>query len=197
MADAIGETGDRVVAAIGEIHRHRIAERPAAGALGKFGQGAGMRAFDRCAKRDRCDAIGRLQAGELEHAALRRSPRAAGARRAALRRRTRGPPRRQPQPMDFSDHRVAADADLGGDLAAGQSGDDTMAELLDALRGPGRGRWRGGGSNGHSMAPCCDGRSGPPAGRRLRALGFCAAGKASGVISANDGGQAPSFTEPD
>jgi hypothetical protein len=140
MADAIGEAGDRVVAAIGEIGRHRIAERPAARALRKFRQRAWMCAFDRRAQRDRCAAIRLLQAGEPEQPALRRSPRAAGARRAALRRRTRGPPRGQPQPMNFADHCVAADADLGGDLTASQAGNDTMAELLDALRSPGNSR---------------------------------------------------------
>jgi hypothetical protein len=40
--------------------------------------------------------------------------------------------------MDFADDRVAADADFGGDLAARQSGDDEVAELLDTLHSPGR-----------------------------------------------------------
>jgi len=38
--------------------------------------------------------------------------------------------------MNFADDGVSADADLGGDLAASQSGDDAALELLDPLRGP-------------------------------------------------------------
>ena len=40
--------------------------------------------------------------------------------------------------MYFADDGIAADADLGGDLTAGQAGDDKAAELLNALRIPGR-----------------------------------------------------------
>jgi hypothetical protein len=47
--------------------------------------------------------------------------------------------------MDFADDGVAADANFGSDLAAGQPGDDAVAELLDALRSPG--------SNTHDQAP--------------------------------------------
>jgi hypothetical protein len=39
--------------------------------------------------------------------------------------------------MDFADDGVPADADLDSNLAAGQPGDDAVAKLLDALRGPG------------------------------------------------------------
>jgi len=39
--------------------------------------------------------------------------------------------------VDFADHGVAGDADLGGDLTAGQAADDEVSELLDALRSPG------------------------------------------------------------
>jgi hypothetical protein len=40
--------------------------------------------------------------------------------------------------MDFADNGIATDADFGGDLAARQSGDDTVSELFDKLRSPGR-----------------------------------------------------------
>jgi len=43
--------------------------------------------------------------------------------------------------MDFADHGVTADADLGGDLTAGQAGDDKVAKLLDPLRIPGCDRY--------------------------------------------------------
>jgi hypothetical protein len=38
--------------------------------------------------------------------------------------------------MDFADDGVAGDADLGGDLTAGQARADKVAELRDALRIP-------------------------------------------------------------
>jgi hypothetical protein len=39
--------------------------------------------------------------------------------------------------VDFADDGVAGDADLGGDLTAGQAGNDEASELFDALRSPG------------------------------------------------------------
>ena len=54
-----------------------------------------------------------------------------------MRGRPRGPFRRQPEAVDLADDGIAGDADLGGDLAAGKSGKDKVAELRDALRSPG------------------------------------------------------------
>jgi hypothetical protein len=39
--------------------------------------------------------------------------------------------------MNFADDGVSTNADFGGDLTAGQSGDDAAFELLDPLWGPG------------------------------------------------------------
>jgi hypothetical protein len=39
--------------------------------------------------------------------------------------------------VNLADHGVAGDADLGGDLTAGQTGNDKASELRDALRSPG------------------------------------------------------------
>jgi hypothetical protein len=89
--------------------------------------------------------------------------------------------------MDFADDCVPADADLGGDLAAGQAGDDTVAELLDALRGPG--------GNTHDQAPFF---VRPDLGRQQgesRACSFFEPSQTRGAVAADDGGQAPSFTE--
>lgn len=145
VTNAVGETRNCLVAAKREVRLHRIPERPAALALRKFDERTRLRTVDSCAEHDRFAAIRRLRISKPEQPVLGRSPRAAGARRAILRLRTRGPPRRQPQPVNFADDGVSADPDLGSDRAAGQSGDDAVAELLDALRGPG--------SNTHDQAP--------------------------------------------
>jgi hypothetical protein len=44
--------------------------------------------------------------------------------------------------MDLADDGVAGNADLGGDLAAGQTGGDAVAQLFDPLRGPRGVSWR-------------------------------------------------------
>ncbi|MGB6798421.1 MAG: hypothetical protein WBE48_18135, partial [Xanthobacteraceae bacterium] len=66
--------------------------------------------------------------------------------------------------MNFADDSVAADADLGGDLAAGQTCSDVGSELFDPFWGPGCG--------GHERPRCAAARSGPPGGedraQRLR-----------------------------
>jgi len=82
-------------------------------------------------------AIGRLRESEPQQPALGGSPRVPRARRVRSRRRSRGPLRRQTETMNFADDGVPADADLGGDLAAGQSGHDAAFELLDPFLGPG------------------------------------------------------------
>ena len=84
--------------------------------------------------------------------------------------------------MNFPDHRIARDADRGGDLAAGHAAADAAPQLLDALGRPrgcrcctgrsgalARGRDDRGinsGGRGHETASLsCSGRSGPPTGR--------------------------------
>jgi hypothetical protein len=94
--------------------------------------------------------------------------------------------------VDFADDGVPADADLGGDLAAGQPGDDTMAELLDALRGPRRIR----GSNTHDKAPFSDGRFWAACRAKAALARSASQPDVRRAVSAKDSGQAPSFTEP-
>jgi hypothetical protein len=100
-------------------------------------QRATLRAVDR---RRRGSGVlgdaGRFRADQAQQPGRRREPRVPDARRAGARRGTRGPRRRQAEAVDFADDGVPGDADLGGDLTAGQTGDDTVPELLDTLRSP-------------------------------------------------------------
>src|SRR5262249_20645589 len=45
---------------------------------------------------------------------------------------------REPQPRELADHGVAADADLGCDLATGEAGGKMDFQEIDAFGGPGR-----------------------------------------------------------
>ena len=135
------KTRHRLIAAIGEIGRARIADRPAAFARREVEERAALHALHR--HRFACLAAdaGRRRKHQAQKLALRRGPRLPGAWRAGTRRR-RGPPRRQAETMDLADDGVTGDADLSGDLAAGQTGGDAVAELFDPLGGP-RGVSRG------------------------------------------------------
>jgi len=137
MADAVSEAGDRVIAAEQKIRRRRIADRPAALMRVDIDQRAGMRADNHHARHDLIER--NLGVSKPQQPPLRRSPRVPRARRAVrTRARTRGPPRRKAEPMNFADHRIARDADCGGDLAAGHAAADAAAQLLDAFSGPSR-----------------------------------------------------------
>ncbi len=120
MAGAIREAAHRLVAAKCETRRSWIAQRPPACALGKLDQRARLDTRDDCASARFARDRGSLRNHQPQKLALRRLPRAAGAGRASARRTARGPPRRQSEPMNFADHGIAGNADLGGDFAAGQ-----------------------------------------------------------------------------
>src|SRR5580704_5064705 len=115
----------------------RIADWPMALVLRDLEQRAALRALDRC-QFGGCVGrnAGRLRADQAQQPAMRRDPRVPGAWRARTRRGTRGPRWRQAEAVDFADDGVAGNADLGGDLTAGQAGADAVPELLDALRSP-------------------------------------------------------------
>src|SRR5205085_12130035 len=111
---------------------------PAAVAARGLGERAALRAFDR-GLRDGCRVAdaGCLRIDEVQQTALGKRPRAPVAWRALARRSARGPPRREAEAVDLADDGVAGDADLVGDLAAGQSRIDIASKLLDPLLRPG------------------------------------------------------------
>ena len=135
VAGAVGEARDGLVAAVGEIRLARIADRPATFARREIEQRAALHALDRRRLDFRAGHARGLRKHQAQELALRRRPRRPDAWRAGTRRR-RGPPRRQAEAMDLADDGVTGDADLGGDLAAGQTGGDAVAQLFDPLRGP-------------------------------------------------------------
>jgi hypothetical protein len=139
MTGTIGEAPDGFVAAKGKINRagaaDRIAERPAASILSQFKQRTAMRALDGHCSRVSGDKR-RFNRDQSQHLPVGRQPRALAALRAGARQRRRGPPRRQTEAMNFADDSIARDADLGGDLTAGQACVDIISELIDTLRRP-------------------------------------------------------------
>jgi hypothetical protein len=149
---AVGKSTGGFVPAKNEIGGAAVvlAERPAALAVAELEQRTALRPVDcrRCAD---CGIGDRRRSGadQPQHLPLRRNPRVLGAGRAHPPQRSRGSPRSQTEAMNLADNRVAADADLGGNLAAGQAGADKCAELRNPLRIPGvsgRGRWVGQGN---------------------------------------------------
>jgi len=135
MADAVSKAGDRVIAAKQKIGRSWIADRPPTLMRVDVHERARMQAHNHDVRHDLVERG--LRISKPQQASLRRSPRVPRARRAVRARgRTRGPPRRKTEPMDFADHRIARDADCGGDLAAGHAALDAALQLLDALRIP-------------------------------------------------------------
>ena len=139
MARAVRQARMRVIPAEGKIRVSRIIDRPATTALRELEQRAALRALDW-----RLDGW-RLRVHQAQEWALGKKPRAPVAWRAIPRRPARGPPRRQAEAMDFADDGIAGDADLVGDLTAGQSRIDKSSELLNPLLGPG--------CDDHDMAP--------------------------------------------
>ena len=135
MPGAIGHAVHRRIAAKTEILSAGRADRPAAAFVAEFEQRATMRACDRLFLKRLCvfvdglqDLI--LQSGDGFPGALAGS--LAGARF--------GPGRaaRHLEAGKFADHRVAADADAGCDLAAGEAGFKMTLQQFDAIGGPGR-----------------------------------------------------------
>jgi len=189
MTGAVGKARDSLVAT--EHHRRRIAiaERPAAFAWRNLDERARIGAVDRRGGRRfgnaRCLRV--YQAQEL---ALRRNPGAAVARRARARRRPRGPRRRKAEAVDFADHRVTTDPDLGGDLAARQACDDEISQLFDPLRGPGLDAH---GTASRMPRPVLGRRRVKAARNRAPAAGVA---DAESVKSVCDGAQGAAITEP-
>src|SRR5580693_1296233 len=148
----------------------RIADRPMALVLRDLDQRAALCAVDLCRVCDGvADDAGRLRADQAQQSARRRHPRVPGAWRARTRRGTRGPRWRQAEAVNLADDGVAGDADLGGDLTAGQAGADAVPELLDALRSPSLDAH---GSMLIERPRGCGGRPGPPTGREPRPTGI-------------------------
>ena len=139
MARAVREARDRLIAAEAEAGLARIAERPAAVAAGKLEQRAALRALDRPV---RASLVARPRPPSSVRASRAASARSASARRAcsASPSASASPARpaaavgRKPEAVDLADDGVARNADLGGDLAAGQPRGDVALELLHALR---------------------------------------------------------------
>jgi len=136
VAGAIRHAVERGIAAEAEIGLARSRDRPAAGILREFEQRAGVAVVDRLVLDHRLRFRGeRLQQDlpQLMRAARRplytRLFLLAGAHDALV--------AGQVKAGDLADHGVAADADLVGDLAAGEAGGKMEFQGLDAIVGPG------------------------------------------------------------
>jgi hypothetical protein len=181
VAGAVGKSSNRVVPAKRKSGGVAVAHRPAARARGKLEQRAGPGAFDGRGRGD----IGRVCIGgavrrstisedQSQKLTLRRERRTPCARRVfacGSRREPRhGPTGCQAKPVNFADDGVAADADLGGDLAAAQTCRDAGSELFDPLWGPS--------CDGHNglvaPRPVLGRRGGEDRAQRLRATGLIA-----------------------
>jgi len=172
VAGTVGKSSNCVVPAKRKSGDAAVAHRPAAVARGEFEQRAGPGAFDIGGRGDICwvcigGAAGRSTVGEdqSQKLTLRRGRRTSRARpvfACGSRHKPRpGSAGRQAEPVNFADDGVAADADLGGDLAAAQTCSDVGSELFDPFWGPGCG--------GHERPRCAAARSGPPGRRGPRA----------------------------
>src|SRR5262249_57858980 len=127
MAQAICETVDRIIAAEEKVRARRIADRPAALAVGDVDERARMQADDRRIERH-LFAERRARISESQQMTLRGTPRVACARRAVCcaRSRTRGSLPGQAEPLNFADDSVTAhpngDAQLATAHAGGEAG---------------------------------------------------------------------------
>ena len=131
-----------VIPAEAEVLRARLVDRPTAFSRAQIQQRAAAPGMDG----DHPDPLAARAGSSHEDAVLAEDPgdvAAAVSARQALRlasgsSRGRCPRARQAETIHLADDGIAADADLGGDLAAGEPGSDAALELLDALGGPGR-----------------------------------------------------------
>jgi hypothetical protein len=164
MAEAISETLDRLIAAEQKVRARRIADRPAALAVGDIDERARMQARDHAIEHH-LFAERRARKSEPQQMALGGTPRMASARRAVCctRSHTRGSLPRQTEPMNFADHGITAHPDSGADFAAGHARGEAALELRDAFRRPGarcrnarRRRWNRDGGQGDWRYRCRD-----------------------------------------
>src|SRR5262249_33132347 len=133
MAQAICETVDRIIAAEQKVRARRIADRPAALAVGDVDERARGRADDRRIQRH-LFAERRARISEAQQMNLRRTPPVAWAPWAAL--RLRGPPPRRRERMIFADDGFAAHPKGGAALATVHAGEKAALGLFDPRRRP-------------------------------------------------------------
>src|SRR5277367_2806711 len=145
MAGTIGQAFDRRVAAEAEILSPRRADRPAASRLAQFKQRAAVFVVDRFVVKARL----RLGVGILQHLILqpRRRFQANSLGEAPGQSSGGALARRAPfigavfagqiEARELANDGVAADADVGGDLAAGEPGLKPVFQEFDAFGSPG------------------------------------------------------------